>query len=61
MIQSKLGGPFESMFSVLKFIYVERGHSIRNLYKGAVPNALRAFVSWGIMNAAYENMRKVVY
>jgi hypothetical protein len=61
VIQSKIGTPYENMFIVLRNIYIERGHTIRSIYKGVWPNAIRAFFSWGIMNAAYESIKKVVY
>ncbi|CAO1414431.1 unnamed protein product [Diamesa tonsa] len=61
VIQCKVGGPSENMFVVLKKIYVDRGSSVRNVYKGMTMNCTRAFFSWGIMNAAYENLKNIVY
>lgn len=61
VIQAKVGGPHEGMFSVLRNIYIDRGRSMKNVYKGLSMNCVRAFFSWGIMNAAYENLRKVIY
>lgn len=61
VIQAKVGGPNEGMLIVLRQIYIDRGRSIRNVYKGLNMNCVRAFFSWGIMNAAYENLRKVIY
>lgn len=61
VIQSKVGGPNENMFTVLRYIYNERGRSVRNVYKGLNMNCVRAFFSWGIMNAAYENLRELIY
>lgn len=61
VIQSKLGGSYESWLVVLKETYIKRGRSIRNVYKGLNMNCLRAAISWGIMNSAYENLRHIFY
>lgn len=61
VMQSKVGGPYENMFVVFKKIYVDRGRSIRNVYKGLQMNCVRAFFSWGIMNAAYEHIKHLIY
>jgi hypothetical protein len=61
VIQCKVGGPNENMFAVLRHIYNERGRSVKNVYKGMNMNCVRAFFSWGIMNAAYENLKEVIY
>jgi hypothetical protein len=61
VIQSKVGGNYDNMFFVLRQIYVDRGRSVKNVYKGLNMNCVRAFFSWGIMNAAYENLKKVIY
>lgn len=61
VIQCKVGGPNENMFKVLQYIYNERGRSVRNVYKGLNMNCVRAFFSWGIMNAAYENLKEIIY
>lgn len=61
VIQAKVGGPNEGMLIVLRQIYIDRGRSIKNVYKGLNMNCVRAFFSWGIVNAAYENLRKIIY
>ena len=61
VIQSKIGGKYENVLVVFKEIYKTRDRSIRNVYKGLNMNCLRAAISWGIMNSAYENLRKVIY
>lgn len=57
-MQSKIGGNYENVFQVLAKIYNERGRKIRFLYHGVQTNCTRAFISWGVMNAAYENLKK---
>lgn len=61
VIQSKLGGNYENVLVVFKEIYKTRDKSIRNVYKGVNMNCFRAAISWGIMNSAYENIRRLIY
>lgn len=60
-IQSRLGGQFQNFFDVLAKTYKERGGKLRYMYHGVQTNAARAFVSWGVMNAAYEHIKKIIY
>lgn len=60
-MQSKVGGKFENMLKVTRCIYVERGCDIKKFYLGVNLNITRAFLSWGVMSAAYELIKKFVY
>lgn len=60
-MQSSCGGPYENSWQVLKHIYRDRGYKLRNIYKGVSINGSRAFVSWGIMNTAYEQIKNVIF
>ncbi|XP_023020379.1 mitochondrial nicotinamide adenine dinucleotide transporter SLC25A51 [Leptinotarsa decemlineata] len=60
-MQSKVGGAYENPFVVLLRIYRERGGKIRYIYHGVQTNCTRAFLSWGVMNTAYEHLKEVVY
>lgn len=60
-IQSQLGGEFQNFFRVLGQIYTERGGKLRYMYHGVHTNCARAFISWGVVNAAYEHIRKLLY
>uniref|UniRef100_A0A336MSX6 CSON006761 protein n=1 Tax=Culicoides sonorensis TaxID=179676 RepID=A0A336MSX6_CULSO len=60
-MQSSVGGPSQKMLVVAKQIYVERGCKISNVYKGVSMNCTRAFFSWGIMNSAYEILKKLMF
>jgi len=60
-MQSTIGGSNQRIIDVIQQIYVDRGRSVANMYKGASMNCTRAFFSWGIMNAAYEYLKKVMY
>lgn len=59
--QSHLGGPFINLVDIFKQVYRERGGKLRYIYHGVQSNCFRAFLSWGVMNAAYENMKKIFY
>jgi hypothetical protein len=57
-MQAHLGGPYQSVFDAFKYVYNDRDRKIRNVYKGVSINSARAFLSWGIMNSAYEYLKK---
>ena len=52
--QSELGGQYQRPWRILRSVYEQRGHSIREFYIGAKWNFLRSLVSWGIINSTYE-------
>lgn len=56
-MQSKLGGPFESIWQATREIYVERGRKVGNFYRGVHMNYTRSFVSWGVINLAYDRLK----
>lgn len=60
-LQSKIGSSYESLFTVLPKIYRERGSKLRYVYRGVQVNCTRSFVSWGIMNVAYEHIKRLLY
>lgn len=60
-VQTRIGGEYESFIKVLRQIYRERGGKVRNIYYGAFANIARAFLSWGILNAAYELLTQALY
>lgn len=60
-MQSRIGGPYDSMWVALRQVYNERDRKLRNVYKGVSMNCTRAFFSWGIVNSAYEQLKKVFY
>lgn len=60
-MQSRIGGEYQSIYKVFVHLYKERGGSIRNFYYGVHANVTRAFFSWGVMNAAYEHLKEIVY
>uniref|UniRef100_A0ABK9NGC3 Solute carrier family 25 member 51 n=1 Tax=Glossina morsitans morsitans TaxID=37546 RepID=A0ABK9NGC3_GLOMM len=59
-MQSNMGHPTESMWTSTLKIYKERGNSIMYFYRGCGFNTARSFISWGIMNAAYENLKNLM-
>ncbi|KAJ8970904.1 hypothetical protein NQ317_009056 [Molorchus minor] len=60
-MQSKVGGPYENPLKVLLHVYRERGGKIQYIYHGVHANCTRAFLSWGVMNTAYEHLKALVY
>lgn len=60
-MQSSCGGPYVNFVGVFIKIYRERGHKLKNIYKGVSINCWRAFFSWGIMNTAYEQIKNVIF
>lgn len=58
-LQSTLGGEFQNFASAFTELYKTRG--LRNMYKGVHMNYTRSFISWGVINAAYEFIKKHVF
>lgn len=58
-MQSKVGGKFENVFVVAREIYTSRDCSIRSFYKGVHLNYMRSFISWGVINAAYDFLKSI--
>ncbi|XP_037952439.1 mitochondrial nicotinamide adenine dinucleotide transporter SLC25A51 [Teleopsis dalmanni] len=59
-MQSEMGQKPASMWMTSKRIYYERGGQIKYFYRGCMFNSCRSFLSWGIMNTAYETLKKLV-
>lgn len=58
-MQSTIGGPFQSIPSAVKEIYEER-QSIRGFFRGVHLNYTRSCISWGVINVAYEAIRRTI-
>ncbi|ALC46257.1 CG7943 [Drosophila busckii] len=59
-LQSDMGQLSEGSWHACKRIYRERDSRIGNFYRGCAFNTGRSFISWGIMNTAYENLKKLM-
>ncbi|XP_008141381.1 mitochondrial nicotinamide adenine dinucleotide transporter SLC25A51-like [Eptesicus fuscus] len=59
-MQSQIGGEFQSFSKVFKIIWLERDRKLTNLFRGAHLNYHRSLISWGIINATYEFLLKVI-
>lgn len=46
-----------SVWEALRLTYVERGRSVRCVYRGVGMNFCRSLLSWGIINSAYEKLK----
>ncbi|VEN38068.1 unnamed protein product [Callosobruchus maculatus] len=60
-MQSKIGGPYETVVEVFLQLYKERGSRMKYFYHGIHLNCMRAFLSWGVMNTAYEHLKTIIY
>lgn len=58
--QSQVGGAFVPCSQVLMTVWRERGGSVAMLFRGAHLNYHRSLLSWGIINATYELLLKVM-
>lgn len=58
-MQSTMGTSNITTWTSLENLYNDRGRKIRNVYKGCSFNCYRAAISWGIMNTAYEHLKKL--
>ncbi len=53
-MQRQIGGSFKRLSSVFLWLLRERGW--RGMFRGVHTNYTRSFLSWGIVNLAYENI-----
>lgn len=60
-MQTKIGGDFEKFLAVTREIYVSRDRSITAFYKGVHLNYMRSFISWGVINAAYDFLKNIIF
>ncbi|XP_020781059.1 solute carrier family 25 member 51b [Boleophthalmus pectinirostris] len=58
--QSQVGGEFQSCSKVFLTVWRERGGSLLMLFRGAQLNYYRSLISWGIINATYEFLLKLL-
>lgn len=58
--QSQVGGAFQPCTQVLLTVWRERGCSVAMLFRGAHLNYHRSLLSWGIINATYELLLKLI-
>jgi hypothetical protein len=58
-MQSKIGGPFQSVPAAVLEIYNDRG-SVKGLFRGVHLNYTRSCISWGVINVAYEFLRNLL-
>lgn len=55
------GSAFISIPKAASLVYHERGRSLTKIYYGVSVNCTRALISWGIINASYEVLKKLLY
>lgn len=54
----QVGGPFPGIYETVQLTYKERGYRIHRMFRGVHVNYTRSFLSWGIINAVYELLKK---
>lgn len=59
-LQKDLGGPFMKLHTAFGMVYAKNGRGIKNFYQGAVANASRSLLSWGITIMCFEIFQKVL-
>ncbi|KAM3847031.1 mitochondrial nicotinamide adenine dinucleotide transporter SLC25A51 isoform 2-T5 [Vipera latastei] len=59
-MQSQIGGEFQSFSTVFMKIWLERNRKLTHLFRGAHLNYHRSLISWGIINATYEFLLKLL-
>ena len=60
-MQSRLGGDFLSFLTAFKLVYEERGGNWGKIFRGVHINFTRSVISWGIINATYELLKKHLF
>ncbi|TYZ61131.1 hypothetical protein PybrP1_008849 [[Pythium] brassicae (nom. inval.)] len=58
-MQSVYNEPHIGVGQALRLTYVERGSSVRRVYRGVGMNFCRSLLSWGIINSAYEKLKAI--
>jgi hypothetical protein len=60
-MQRHVGGKFESFSAAWSAVYHERNRSMAAMFRGVHVNCIRSLLSWGIINASYELLKKLLY
>lgn len=60
-MQTKIGGNFEKFLAVTREVYISRNRNISSFYKGVHLNYMRSFISWGVINAAYDFLKNILF
>lgn len=60
-MQSKVGGQFDSITYTFHRVFNDRKRSWRKMFRGVHINYSRSLVSWGIVNASYELLKKWLF
>lgn len=60
-MQSVLGGEFKSPMATITVIMKERNWQVKEIYRGVQLNFTRSLITWGLVNAAYEMLEKILF
>ncbi|EDV20413.1 uncharacterized protein TRIADDRAFT_31936 [Trichoplax adhaerens] len=58
VMQRKAGGEFTSFNKTFIKVFNDRNRSVQKLYYGVQANFMRSLISWGIINATYEILKR---
>ena len=57
-MQARVGGPHLNILAAFHVVFEERGRRWKKLFRGVHINYTRSFLSWGIINASYEVLKR---
>lgn len=57
-MQARVGGPFPGIRETFRLVFEERDFRWRKMFRGVHVNYTRSFLSWGIINAVYELLKR---
>ena len=60
-MQCTVGGEFVSMRTAFWIVFNDRDRKWRAMFRGVPVNYVRSLLSWGVINAAYEVLKKQLY
>lgn len=60
-MQCRVGGEFVTVRQTFWTVFNERGRSWRAMFRGVPVNYTRSLLSWGVVNASYEILKKLLY
>ncbi|ELU09895.1 hypothetical protein CAPTEDRAFT_128352 [Capitella teleta] len=60
-MQCVVGGPHLSMNQAFWVVFNDRGRSWRAMFRGVPVNYTRSLLSWGVINASYEILKRQLY
>ena len=60
-MQSRVGGEFTGLWTTFILVFQDRNYKWTKMFRGVHINFTRSLVSWGIINASYELLKKTFF